>query len=102
MGEDPRIAEQDERYERFLADCEQRKMERQKEISFDEWVSQYEWRYDADMRNQMRQTWPECFNHMGPAPLPVEDWEVDYLTHKEIDKIVYHRQTTALGCKREQ
>ena len=26
-------------------------------------------------RLQARQLYPECFNHTGPAPLPVEDWE---------------------------
>ena len=25
---------------------------------------------------QARQMYPEYFNHAGPAPLPVEDWEV--------------------------
>lgn len=100
IEEDERIAVQDERYQRFLADCEQRKYDKQKEIAFDDWVKQYEWRYDADERAKARNTYPECFSHMGAAPLPVEEWEVDYLTHKEIDKIVYTRQTIAMGARR--
>merc|ERR1711920_697447 len=74
--------------------------DRQKEISFDDWVRQYEWRYDADERAKARSAYPECFSHLGAAPLPVEEWEVDYLTHKEIDKIVYTRQTVAMGARR--
>eukprot|EP00438_Fugacium_kawagutii_P006032 Skav225614 [mRNA] locus=scaffold89:290232:293746:- [translate_table: standard] len=116
MDEDERIAQQDERslvrryrevtglqmwaapqgagpapgYERYLGDCEQRAADGQREISFDEWAKQYEWRYDADERLKApaRKSFPECFSHTGPAPLPVEDWEVDYLTHKEIEKIM--------------
>merc|ERR1711972_1204042 len=102
MDEDDRIAWQDERYQRYVADCEQRRQDKQKEISFDTWVKQYEWRYDADERAKVRSAWPQCFSHMGPAPLPVEDWEVDYLTHKEIDKIIYKRQTAAMGAKRRE
>lgn len=97
---DERVAIQDERYERYLADCEQRREDRQKEITFDDWVDKYEWRYDAEERQKVRQRWPAVFNRAGPAPLPVEEWEVDYLTHKEIDKIMYHRQTAALGESR--
>eukprot|EP00931_Biecheleriopsis_adriatica_P094666 TRINITY_DN68295_c0_g1_i1.p1 TRINITY_DN68295_c0_g1~~TRINITY_DN68295_c0_g1_i1.p1 ORF type:complete len:233 (+),score=94.84 TRINITY_DN68295_c0_g1_i1:63-701(+) len=102
LDEDERIALQEERYMRFLGDCEQRAQDGQREISFDEWVKQYEWRYDADERMKARKDFPECFSHTGPAPLPVEEWEVDYLTHKEIEKIVYRRQTEALGAKRRQ
>jgi hypothetical protein len=100
IEEDERIAIQDERYQRFLADCEQRKYDKQKEVTFDIWVQQYEWRYDADERAKARSIYPECFSSMGAAPLPVEEWEVDYLTHKEVDKIVYTRQTAALGARR--
>jgi len=100
MDEDERVAIQDERYARFTSDCEQRKADSQKEITFDEWVLQYEWRYDAEERQKTRAQWPFFFSHLGPAPLPVEDWEVDYLTHKEIEKIIYRRQTAALGAKR--
>ncbi|CAE7225705.1 PLOD1 [Symbiodinium pilosum] len=102
LDEDERIAIQDERYERYLGDCEQRAADGQREITFDEWAKQYEWRYDAEERFKARQAHPECFNHTGPAPLPVEDWEVDYLTHKEIEKIVYRRQTETLAARRRQ
>ncbi|CAK9025830.1 N-terminally processed] [Durusdinium trenchii] len=102
MDEDERIALQDERYQRFLGDCEQRTVDGQREISFDEWVKQYEWRYDADERLKARKDFPECFSHSGPAPLPVEEWEVDYLTHKEIEKIMYRRQTEALAARRRK
>jgi len=102
MDADERIAIQDERYQRYQCDCEQRKLDGQRRVCFDDWAKQYEWRYDADERNKARQMWPEIFNHMGPAPLPVEDWEVDYLTHKEIDKIVYHRQTAAMAAKKRE
>jgi len=102
MDEDERIGIQDERYQRYMCDCEQRRADRQKELSFDDWVKQYEWRYDADERAKARAAWPEYFSHMGPAPLPVEDWEVDYLTHKEVDKIVYNRQTQIMGAKRRE
>jgi len=100
IDEDERIAVQDERYQRFIADCEQRRVDKQREIAFDDWVKQYEWRYDADERTKARAKYPEFFSHMGPAPLPVEEWEVDYLTHKEIDKIVYHRETARMAAKR--
>lgn len=100
LPEDERVALQEERKERYEADCQQRRYDKQRDISFDEWAVQYEWRYDAGERAKVRGQWPECFNHMGPAPLPVEDWEVDYLTHKEIDKIVYNRQTAALAKRR--
>jgi len=102
MDEDERIAMQDERYQRYLSDCEQRRFDKQKELAFDDWVKQYEWRYDADERAKARAAWPDCFSHMGPAPLPVEDWEVDYLTHKEVDKIVYHRQTHVMAAKKRE
>mmetsp|Transcript_83829 Transcript_83829/g.241011 ORF Transcript_83829/g.241011 Transcript_83829/m.241011 type:complete len:639 (+) Transcript_83829:104-2020(+) len=102
MEGDDRISMQDERYQRYLADCSQRKADGQREISFDDWARQYEWRYDADERNKVRQAWPDCFSHKGAAPLPVEDWEVDYLTHKEIHKIMYNRQTAALGAKKRE
>jgi len=101
MDEDERIGLQDERYQRFLGDCEQRAADGQREISFDEWAKQYEWRYDADERLQARKNFPECFSHSGPAPLPIEEWEVDYLTHKEIEKIMYRRQTEAMGARRK-
>jgi len=100
MDEDERIGIQDERYQRYLSDCEQRRFDHQKELAFDDWVKQYEWRYDADERAKARNAWPDVFSHMGPAPLPVEEWEVDYLTHKEVDKIVYHRQTQAMAAKK--
>jgi len=102
LEEDERISEMDERRERYKSDCDQRKHDKQKELSFDDWVKQYEWRYDADERAKVRSLWPACFNHMGSAPLPVEDWEIDYLTHKEIDKIVYQRQTKLMGERRKQ
>eukprot|EP00440_Ansanella_granifera_P017087 gb/GFBE01018561.1/.p1 GENE.gb/GFBE01018561.1/~~gb/GFBE01018561.1/.p1 ORF type:complete len:643 (+),score=180.65 gb/GFBE01018561.1/:1-1929(+) len=102
LDEDDRIAMQDERYQRYLGDCEQRAQEGQREISFDEWAKQYEWRYDADERMKARKAFPEAFSAAGPAPLPVEEWEVDYLTHKEIEKIVYRRQTEAMGARRRQ
>jgi len=102
MDQDDRVALQEERYQRYHADCEQRQKNGQKEISFDEWVNQYEWRYDAEERAKMRTAWPGCFSRAGPAPLPVESWEVDYLTHKEVDKLVYHRQTQALAEARRQ
>lgn len=102
MEEDERIAIQDERYQRYLCDCEQRRFDKQRELSFDDWAKQYEWRYDADERAKARAAWPAVFSHMGPAPLPVEDWEVDYLTHKEVDKIVYHRQTQAMAARRRE
>eukprot|EP00747_Dinoflagellata_sp_TGD_P092530 gnl/TRDRNA2_/TRDRNA2_165440_c0_seq1.p1 gnl/TRDRNA2_/TRDRNA2_165440_c0~~gnl/TRDRNA2_/TRDRNA2_165440_c0_seq1.p1 ORF type:complete len:661 (+),score=173.06 gnl/TRDRNA2_/TRDRNA2_165440_c0_seq1:193-1983(+) len=95
--EDERISIQEERYQRFLGDCEQRRADKQREITFDEWARQYEWRYDAEERAKNREQWPEIFNYTGAAPLPVEEWEVDYLTHKEIDKIVYHRQTQMMA-----
>lgn len=100
MDEDERIGQQDERYERYLGDCQQRAADGQRELSFDEWAKQYEWRYDADERLKARKAFPECFSHSGPAPLPIEEWEVDYLTHKEIEKIMYRRQTEALGARR--
>eukprot|EP00435_Cladocopium_sp_Y103_P038225 s734_g10.t1 len=87
-------------YERYLGDCQQRAADGQRELSFDEWAKQYEWRYDADERLKARKAFPECFSHSGPAPLPIEEWEVDYLTHKEIEKIMYRRQTEALGARR--
>eukprot|EP00405_Crypthecodinium_cohnii_P011128 CAMPEP_0206428846 /NCGR_PEP_ID=MMETSP0324_2-20121206/5901_1 /ASSEMBLY_ACC=CAM_ASM_000836 /TAXON_ID=2866 /ORGANISM="Crypthecodinium cohnii, Strain Seligo" /LENGTH=601 /DNA_ID=CAMNT_0053894439 /DNA_START=42 /DNA_END=1845 /DNA_ORIENTATION=- len=99
---DERVSQQDERYQRFLADCAQRKADGQREISFDDWVRQYEWRYDADERQKVRKAWPEFFSHHGPAPLPVEEWEVDYQTHKEIHKIMYNRQTQAMAAKRRE
>ncbi|CAJ1344846.1 unnamed protein product [Effrenium voratum] len=102
MDEDERIMLQDERYQRFLGDCEQRAADGQRQLTFDEWAQQYEWRYDADERYKARKAFPECFSHTGPAPLPVEDWEVDYLTHKEIEKIMYRRQTEALGARRRK
>lgn len=102
LDEDERIAVQEERYQRFLGDCEQRAEEGQRELTFDEWAKQYEWRYDADERMKMRKAYPECFNAAGAAPLPIESWEVDYLTHKEIEKIVYRRQTEAMGARRRQ
>jgi len=102
LDEDERIAVQDERYQRYLGDCEQRAADGQREITFDEWAKQYEWRYDADERFKARQMYPQYFNHSGPAPLPVEDWEVDYLTHKEIQKIMYRRQTEAMGARRRE
>lgn len=102
LDEDQRIAIQDERYLRFQADCEQRRQDGQREIDFDEWARQYEWRYDAEERMKARKAWPEYFSHSGPAPLPVEEWEIDYLTHKEIEKIMYNRQTAALGERRQQ
>lgn len=102
MDEDERIGIQDERYQRYLSDCDQRRFDKQKELGFDDWVKQYEWRYDADERAKARAAWPDVFSHMGPAPLPVEEWEVDYLTHKEIDKIVYTRQTEAMGARRRE
>jgi len=102
MEEDERISVQDERYQRFIADCEQRKAEGQREVGFDDWVRQYEWRYDAEERAKAREAFPGCFSHMGPAPLPIEDWEVDYLTHKEVDKIMYHRQTEMMAAKKRE
>jgi len=102
MDEDERIAMQDERYQRYLSDCEQRRYDKQKELCFDDWVKQYEWRYDADERAKARSAWPDCFSHMGAAPLPVEDWEVDYLTHKEVDKIVYNRQTQVMAARKRE
>eukprot|EP00930_Biecheleria_cincta_P041490 TRINITY_DN28446_c0_g1_i1.p1 TRINITY_DN28446_c0_g1~~TRINITY_DN28446_c0_g1_i1.p1 ORF type:complete len:698 (+),score=127.33 TRINITY_DN28446_c0_g1_i1:174-2096(+) len=102
LDEDERIAIQEERYQRFLGDCEQRAEEGQRELTFDEWAKQYEWRYDADERMKARKAYPECFNAAGAAPLPIESWEVDYLTHKEIEKIVYRRQTEAMGARRRQ
>mmetsp|Transcript_10907 Transcript_10907/g.20491 ORF Transcript_10907/g.20491 Transcript_10907/m.20491 type:complete len:640 (+) Transcript_10907:124-2043(+) len=100
--QDPRIALQDERYERFKGDVRQRKADGQPEITFDQWARQYEWRYDAGERQKIRARWPQIFNHMGPAPLPVEAWEVDYLTHKEVEKIMYQRETKHLAALREQ
>lgn len=100
MEVDERVPLQDERYQRYMADCEQRKVDGQREITFDDWVRQYEWRYDAEQRAQARKAWPECFSHMGAAPLPIEGWEVDYLTHKEIDKIMYHRESSALAARK--
>jgi len=102
MDEDERIGLQDERYLRYQCDCEQRRADKQRELPFDDWVKQYEWRYDADERAKARAEHPECFSHMGAAPLPVEEWEVDYLTHKEVDKIVYHRQTQVMAAKRRE
>ncbi|CAE8647246.1 unnamed protein product [Polarella glacialis] len=102
VDEDERISGQEERYQRFLSDCEQRKEDGQREIDFDEWAKQYEWRYDAEERAKARKAHPECFSHAGAAPLPVEEWEVDYLTHKEIQKIVYQRQTAAMGARRRE
>lgn len=102
LDEDERILHQDERYQRFKADCEQRQDDGQREVTFDDWARQYEWRYDADERAKARSAWPECFSYTGAAPLPVEEWEVDYLTHKEIDKIMYHRQTEMLGARRRE
>lgn len=102
MEQDERIAIQDERYQRYLADCEQRRKDGQREIGFDDWAQQYEWRYDADERAKARKAWPECFNHVGAAPLPVEDWEVDYLAHKEMGKIMYNRQTAVMAARRRE
>lgn len=102
MEKDNRISAQSERYQRYAADCEQRKADGLREISFDDWALQYEWRYDADERAKARAAFPECFSHIGPAPLPVEPWEVDYLTHREISKIMYRRETAALGARRRE
>merc|ERR1712232_1490123 len=100
MEEDARIALQEDRHARYKADCEERRLTGAKEISFDSWVEQYEWRYDADERMKVREKWPSHFGHSGPAPLPVEPWEVDYLTYKEIDKIMYHRETASLAARK--
>lgn len=102
MDEDERVVLQDERLQRFQADCEQRRLDGQREITFDDWVRQYEWRYDAEERQKARAAWPECFSYAGAAPLPVEDWEVDYLTHKEIDKIMYQQQTQLMSAQRRE
>lgn len=97
---DERIAIQDERYERFKADMNQRKVDGVRQMTFDDWAEKYEWRYDAAERTKNRKKWPATFNHMGPAPLPIEEWEVDYLTHKEIEKIMYQKETEFYGQRR--
>lgn len=74
---------------RYLADMEQRQAEKLSEIDFDTWVLQYEWRYDADKRNKVREQWGQTFSRAGPAPLPVESWEVDYMVHKEMKRRQY-------------
>lgn len=102
LEEDERVGIQEDRYQRYLADCEQRRHDGQREISFDDWVKQYEWRYDAEERAKARSAWPEYFSHIGPAPLPVEEWEIDYLTHKEIEKIMYRKQTEMMGAQRRE
>lgn len=97
---DERIEVQDERYERFKDDMAQRKIDGVRQMSFDDWAEKYEWRYDAAERKKNRSKWPTTFNHMGPAPMPIEEWEVDYLTHKEIEKIMYRRETEMMGARR--
>eukprot|EP00927_Polykrikos_kofoidii_P022502 TRINITY_DN20977_c0_g1_i1.p1 TRINITY_DN20977_c0_g1~~TRINITY_DN20977_c0_g1_i1.p1 ORF type:complete len:643 (-),score=113.55 TRINITY_DN20977_c0_g1_i1:291-2219(-) len=99
MDDDGRVTEQEERRARYLADLQHRREEGLKDISFDDWVSQYEWRYDAEGREKAREAWPETFCRSGPAPLPVEGWEVDFLTHKEIKRISYMRETAALAAR---
>lgn len=86
---DQRVEVGELRRMRYLADMEQRKAEKLSEINFDKWVLQYEWRYDADKRGKVRENWPSCFSRAGPAPLPVESWEVDWMVHKEIKRRQY-------------
>eukprot|EP00401_Gymnodinium_catenatum_P063694 CAMPEP_0117480590 /NCGR_PEP_ID=MMETSP0784-20121206/12468_1 /TAXON_ID=39447 /ORGANISM="" /LENGTH=636 /DNA_ID=CAMNT_0005275031 /DNA_START=37 /DNA_END=1947 /DNA_ORIENTATION=+ len=100
LEEDERVGLQEQRYQRYIADAEHRRKEGKREMTFDDWAKQYEWRYDAAERLKMREQWPECFSRDGAAPLPVEKWEVDYLTHKEMNKIMYRRETAALGARR--
>lgn len=100
IDEDKRITLEEGRRARYTADNEQRANARLRPISFDEWVEKYEWRYDVDARMSVRKKWGSCFNALGPAPLPIEDWEIDYLTHKEVGKIQYQHETDAMAAKR--
>ncbi|CAK0823869.1 unnamed protein product [Prorocentrum cordatum] len=99
LGDD-RVGAQEERQRRYLADCRQRALNDEQEITFDEWANQYEWRYDAEERSRLRAAHPDIFGARGPAPLPVEAWEVNAITHKEMDKMMYRRQTEAATAKR--
>ena len=69
---DERIEIQDERYERFKDDMAQRKIDGVRQMSFDDWAEKYEWRYDAAERKKNRLRWPNAFNPIGLAPMPIQ------------------------------